>query len=284
MPLPDPGSRVELVCLKGGLDIIRSRVRPHGETIIVRTGMSKIWPVPGEIFTVEVERSWLFGHRSYVKGLVVDTRIDVPRLELSPLGLTSHGPWVPEQEAWLFEQELSPLYEEIVAAGARTQYEMEEVLPADAVELRWEEDPILEAVALAESGATPEAEDLLGDLLSADLRCLAAHAHLGYVELRSRWPGGADRAERHFRAGVALGETALPQPVLDFTDLLPWGLLDNRPFLRCLHGLGLSRWRRGDLATARRIFHRLVWLAPDDGLGARFTLEDVAAGRSWESQ
>lgn len=138
------------------------------------------------------------------------------------------------------------------------------------------------AAALAAAGAWHEAADLLGDLLTADLRCLDAHAHLGIFELQKTWPEALERAERHYRMGVVIGELALPVPVLDFQGRLPWGFIDNRPFLRCLHGLGLTLWRKGDLATAGRIFERLVWLAPHDGLGARFLVNDVRAGRSWE--
>ena len=38
---------------------------------------------------------------------------------------------------------------------------------------------------------------------------------------------------RHFAAGLRIGELSLPD---DFDGLLPWGYIDNRPFLRCLHG------------------------------------------------
>jgi len=57
------------------------------------------------------------------------------------------------------------LYDEIRIAGPRPAWEMEQVLPEDAVSLRWEEDPILEAVALSEAGYLDEATSLLGDLL-----------------------------------------------------------------------------------------------------------------------
>lgn len=280
--LPAPGDRVELVCLKDSFDVIRSRVPPDGPIVVVRTGMSRVRPVPGEIFGVEVERSWVFGHTRYVKGLITEARLDLSRLDLQPLELQDGGPRDPEEEPWLFEDDPNPLYDEIRAAGPWPQYEMEQILPEDAVDLEWEEDPILEAAELAAAGAWHEADDLLGDLLTADLRCLDAHAHLGIFELQKTWPGFLERAERHFRVGVAIGELSLPEPVLDFRGLLPWGLIDNRPFLRCLHGLGLTLWRKGDLATAERIFERLVWLAPHDGLGARFLVENVRAGRSWE--
>jgi len=280
--LPEPGSTRELVCLKNSYDVIRSRVPPDGETIIVRVGMSKVRPVSGEIFSVEVEHSWIFGHTVYVKGRIIESRLDLPRLALSPLGLQDCGLRDPEEEAWLYDEAANALYDEIRAAGPRRAYEMEQVLPEDVVELRWEDDPIVEAVELADAGALHEAGDLLGDLLSADLRCLDAHAHLGNFALRRSWPGAVAQAERHYRIGVSIGEMALPEPVLDFAGLLPRGLVDNRPFLRCVHGLGLCRWRSGDLATAGRLFRRLVWLDPHDGLGARLLAANVEAGRSWK--
>jgi hypothetical protein len=36
----------------------------------VRTGLSKVLPVPGEIFTMDVERTWVFGHTRFAKGLI----------------------------------------------------------------------------------------------------------------------------------------------------------------------------------------------------------------------
>ena len=51
------GRPIDLLCLKGGFDTIRSRIPPNGITVFVRTGLSKHRPVPGEIFTLEVERA-----------------------------------------------------------------------------------------------------------------------------------------------------------------------------------------------------------------------------------
>lgn len=275
----EAGRTIEVVCVGSGLDPIRSRVPPHGVTVMVRTGLSRVRPVPGEIFTLEIERSWVFGHTRHVKGRITGSRLDVARLELRPLGLREEWLWDPEEEAWLFEEADHPVYEEIRSAGPRRQYEMEQVLPDDAVELRWEEDPILEAVELAAAGATHEAADLLGRLLTADLRCLDAHAHLGNLEFRRHWPGALDRAERHYRAGLEIAALTLGD---DFRGLLPSGLIDNRPFLRCLGGHGLCRWRKGDLEAAAGAFRRLVWLDPYDRQGARFELAAVEAGQRWD--
>jgi hypothetical protein len=273
-----PGREVELLCLKG-YDALRARIPPHGERVVVRTGISQVRPVPGELFTLEVERTWVFGHTRYAKGLVTAARLDVPSLGLEPLGLTDYGLRDPEEESWLFEEGGHPVYEEMRAAGPRRCCEMEQVVPEDAVKLEWEEDPILEAVELVAAGGTFAAEELLGDLLTADLRCLDAHAHLAYVQLRSGWHDALERATRHYRVGLAIGELTLGPA---FPDLLPWGLIDNRPYLRCLDGHAVCLWRRGDLGAAADIFRRLLWLNPHDNTGARFNLAAIDAGRSWE--
>jgi tetratricopeptide (TPR) repeat protein len=64
--------------------------------------------------------------------------------------------------------------------------------------------------------------------------------------------------------------------------VLPWGLIDNRPFLRCMHGYGLCLWRLGRFDEAEHVFDRILWLNPTDNQGVRFLIEDVRAGRTWE--
>ena len=111
--------------------------------------------------------------------------------------------------------------------------------------------------------------------LAEDLRCLDAHAHLGSFEFEHR----PKQAMRHYTVGAGIGALALGP---EFDGVLPWGLVDNRPFLRCLHGVGLCSWRLGDFKAAARTFTRMLWLNPSDNQGARFNLADVEAGRSWE--
>lgn len=168
------------------------------------------------------------GHTPYVKGKVIRTWLDLGKLGLEPLGLEAFGPWNPEDAGRLFEEDPNPLYDEIRAAGPRHEYKMEVVLPEDVLELWREEDPILEAVELAAPGCRWEAEGLLGHLLQADLRCLDSYAYLGNLQFERDW---LDLVERHDRVGVTIGELSLPE----LGDLLPRGLLDNQPFLHCLH-------------------------------------------------
>ena len=54
--------------------------------------------------------------------------------------------------------------------------------------------------------------------------------------------------------------------------------LDNRPFLRCLHGYGLCLWRLGLVDEALDVFDWMLWLNPTDNQGARFLRADLRAG------
>jgi hypothetical protein len=78
------------------------------------------------------------------------------------------------------------------------------------------------------------------------------------------------------RACVA--ERALPE---DFDGVLGWGWVDNRPFLRCLHGLTLSAWRLELYEEAEELCWALLWLNPGDHLGAAELLAKIVARQSW---
>jgi hypothetical protein len=45
-----------------------------------------------------------------------------------------------------------------------------------------------------------------------------------------------------------------------FEGVLPWGMIDNRPFLRCLSGLGLCLWRLERFEDVQSSRHSGVWL------------------------
>jgi hypothetical protein len=61
-----------------------------------------------------------------------------------------------------------------------------------------------------------------------------------------------------------------------------WHFIDNRPFLRCMHGYGLCLWRLGCFDEAERVFDRMLWLNPSDNQGVRFLIDDVKAKIAWE--
>lgn len=231
--------------------------------------------VPGMILTMLPNKRWVHGRTSYLSGPTVATRFDPDALGLTPLGLRDEGPWDPRDQldASDPEEEIPSWFQAILARGTRTAYEMEQVIPGADPEAF--DDPITASADLARSGNRAGARALLMDLLAADLRCLDAHAYLGNLV----FDHDPAQALRHYEVGAAIGELTLGP---DFDGVLPWGLVDNRPYLRCLHGAGIGAWRLGELTFARAIFGRLLWLNPDDQQGARFCLAALDAGKKWE--
>lgn len=111
-------------------------------------------------------------------------------------------------------------------------------------------------------------------MCEADLRCLDAHAHLGNFG----FDYSPREAIRHYEVGVRIAELSLGDK---FDGVLSWGHVDNRPFLRCVHGYGLCCWRLGRFEEAERTFVRVRWLNPSDNQGARFLLGAVRARVAW---
>ena len=163
---------------------------------------------------------------------------------LVPLQLHHRGVWDPAEEYWGEEGE--PIEEwarPIIARGPRPMYEMEQVLPgADPDDP--DSDPILRANNLRDAGRKARARQVLERLLINDLRCLDAHAHLGNLVFSDN----VRSALWHYERGVLIGYLSL---VEDLDCVLPWGLIDNRPFLRCMQGLGLCLWRLSALRKLR---------------------------------
>jgi tetratricopeptide (TPR) repeat protein len=192
----------------------------------------------------------------------------------APLRLEHKRRWDPEEEYWGEPDEpLEPYLQAIFAVGPREAWEQGRLVPRvrpDAFE-----DPILEATELHGRAERDEARGLLVKLLSEEPRCLDAYAHLGAFA----YDYSASLALPHYEAGVAIGERSLP---VGFDGVLPWGWIENRPFMRCLHGYGLCLWRLGRFAEAETVFTTLLWLNPGDNQGARELVETVRAQSKWE--
>jgi hypothetical protein len=163
---------------------------------------------------------------------------------------------------------------EVIAAGPRMQYEFEQLLPGG--EKPDAGDPILDAVELSYRGYPDGARALLDSLVDwGDARCIDAHAHLGGLAFGQ---DDVEEAHANYATGVRIAEASLPG---GFGGVLGWGWIDNRPFLRCLHGLTISTWRLEQHAEAHDLCRALLWLNPADNQGARELLPEISAGAPW---
>ncbi len=90
------------------------------------------------------------------------------------------------------------------------------------------------------------------------------HAHIG-VALFDH--GDFDAAAAAFERGAQIGDEAMPAR---FRGRIDWAELENRPYLRCLHGLALCRQKQGRLRDSVSIMKRMLRFNPSDNQGVRF--------------
>lgn len=265
---------VELVALS--VKATAARCRLWGSDRVVTLRASGLWDVvPGDIVVVKPRKQWNYAGHPYLSGEIESTRLDVPALGLVPLRLAEQGAWDPDKKYWGEEGE--PIEEwarPIIARGPRPAFEMEQVLPGEDPDDPFD-DPITKSNDLKDAGDFDGAYKILMELCQSDLRCLDAHAHLGNLAFDNR----PEEAIRHYEVGLRIGELSFGD---DFDGVLPWGHIDNRPFLRCMHGFGLCLWRLGRFEEAERVFDRMLWLNPSDNQGVRFVIGEVKAREAWK--
>ena len=264
---------VELGVLSVKLKSIYGRPVGSAGIVILRADRLRA-AAPGEIVVVKPIKQWIYGGTPTLTGTIESTRLDIPALGLVPLRLEPRGTWDPAEHYWGDRGEpIEPWAKPLIALGKRPQFEMEQVLPGYDPEDP-DSDPIGQSNDLREAYEDERAYQILMDCCRADLRCLDAHAHLG--NFRFDWRPQA--AIRHYEAGYRIGKLSLGD---DFDGVLPWGHIDNRPFLRCMHGYALCLWRLRKFGEASRVFERMLWLNPSDNQGVRLVIGEVRAKGTW---
>jgi tetratricopeptide (TPR) repeat protein len=192
-----------------------------------------------------------------------------------PLALTRRGEWDPADQYWGDDDtDLDPLIEQVVAAGPRPAFEMEQVIPGMESD-DWDMDPVADAAEWHRAGDDRLAARILRGLIAEDERCVDAWVHLGNIALDANRPKAALDL---YDTAVAIAEHSLPA---GFNGVLPRGLIDNRPFLRALHGLGLCAWRQRRWDDAEAIFTNSVWIDGGDTFTALSCLQAVRSHRRW---
>ena len=76
------------------------------------------------------------------------------------------------------------------------------------------------------------------------------------------------------QAAVGVGLRAIPAKFSWSKSRMEWSVLENRPFLRAYHGLGLWFLNRQHYKEAAETFSRLLAVCPNDNLGVRYILPE----------
>lgn len=266
------GNETDLVVLTTDTGSAYCKLLGTDRVVTVRS--SAIWDAaPGEIITIIPKKIWTYAGHPYLSGDFIRARLNIEELKLIPLSVNETGEWDPAEYYQDDEEQSSVLRDSILKRGKVPEYEIEQIIPGEDP-ADPDSDPILLASEMNSSGDHKGAWKSLMDICKTDLRCLDAHAHLGNINYDNR----PKRAMRHYAVGTAIGDLFLGD---GFSGILPWYNIDNRPFLRCLHGFGLCQWRIGKYEDAYKTLERLLLLNPMDNQGVRFIIEKVRKEQPW---
>ncbi len=118
-------------------------------------------------------------------------------------------------------------------------------------------------------GSYDLAETLLKELVIQSPSNIDAFHHLSLL---------FDETSRELEAylccqeAVRIGLSAFTNKFSWKKSVLEWGSLDNRPFMRAYHNLGLWHQRRNEIDLAISVFSNLLSVCPNDNLGIRYLL------------
>ena len=123
----------------------------------------------------------------------------------------------------------------------------------DAIELFW-------------AGNLKESERLFRHLIHEYSEFIDAYHHLAIILEET---GRKQEAFHIWQKAVQITIDCFISEFCDDGKQLPWSLIDNRPFLRAYHGLGLMHLKRRDFQKALSIFSNILRMNPNDNQGVR---------------
>ena len=104
---------------------------------------------------------------------------------------------------------------------------------------------------------------------------LTAALHQYHLALLLSYTGRTDEAYDIWYAATQLGLQHLPEAVLKGEEEIPWVFIDNRPFLRAYHALGLEYRMRDAHTLALKVWERMLAMNSDDNQGIRMLAMDA---------
>ncbi|MEA1911250.1 MAG: tetratricopeptide repeat protein [Spirochaetota bacterium] len=265
------GDIVDLLVIRPLNRALRCKVINTCEAVTFR---KKRFEVPGDTITIKVSKHWKNKNTSYISGERIKKEFILSNLNLKPIKIEKYGA-ISRSDCLLDDEHperIRDIFERIFIKKEYSVFEIENIIPGvDYNDI--EDDPIFKSVEMKNSGKVEEATEILLNLLEKDFRCIDAFSHLGNLHFPENEESTfVDFAIPYYEAGVKIGEYFLGP---DFEGQLPWGYLDNRPYLRALHGLGLCYMRKGNNKKALDIFEKLLRLNHMDNLGARFLIDEI---------
>ena len=191
-------------------------------------------------------------------------------LECKPYGVCDVPSFNDDTSCSEFNDEIINILDEIYSEGTRPCFELQSIVPGE--DINNDIDPILYAIEQREAGYIKEATQGLNDLLALDNRCIDAYNCLGHWQYELGSLSSFKKALNFYKIGTLIGLLSMKDKVYS---IFSWNCIDNRPLLRCMHGLGLSYCQLGQGSEAISVFTKMLWLNPSDNQGIRHILNDL---------
>ncbi len=257
-----------LLVIKIGQSAFRAKDLASGNIVSVKS--TKSYEIAEcDTVTLEVTKEWQFKKTTYISGEVLSHHFDVQALDIP--GHEYHAVRLVSATEWYEPYELKGFIGECLRGGKRMSYAMEDYTGYGFYQPDY--DPVIEA----NESETPIMQyDKLAKLWEDYPLCIDALAHMAYVYFRGH--RFLRNAENCLKTAIHIAEKNFP-PHLD--GIFLWSELNNRPYLRSLHGLCLVEWRMGNFAEAEQIARKMLRLNPPDNQGARFLIEQIMKGEPW---
>lgn len=131
------------------------------------------------------------------------------------------------------------------------------------------EDKFFQAVDLWQKGNIKSAQKIYQEIIKEVPEFIDAYDQLALIYGEK---GKFRLALESWIEGYELGMKALPKGFVPGKDLLEWGWLENRAFLRCAYSVGLYFFDRGNLAKGMELFQFIISVNPKDNQGIRSLL------------
>jgi tetratricopeptide (TPR) repeat protein len=127
------------------------------------------------------------------------------------------------------------------------------------------EETLDQGIELLEQGDEEEAGRFFFQSIEIDPSYADGYSHLGNIAWRK---GDWERAESLYHKALELAEPEVTNVPRDSF----WSIIGSRPYVRAMHGLGLTTWKLDKYEEALDIFNRMLKLNPDDDQGVRYLI------------
>ncbi len=263
----------KLLVLKLLYSGIRTKDIETGEIISLKSrGIFKICEM--DTITFDMKKEWTFGNQKYASGKIIDSKLINTNIKTEKISYKSDGIWNPYDS---YGGEADEYFSDYINEGFRESFVLEDYSGYGFY--KKDEDPVFEAVELKNQGDWEQAYKILTNLWEEYSECIDALVHLGHLLFDQEI--FLNRAFNCYKVAADIVERSLSQ---DFDGIFLWLFLENRPYLRALHGLFLVLWRKKEFEKSYKIAKRLLRICPSDNLGVRFIIDKIQNHEEWKPE